>query len=292
MSKICKVCSNLGDTIDCSQCKNVSYCSENCLNIDLPQHKIICQYTISKTYEGILHITTSIKTNEQKFEFHEKDEAVEEDKNKIVSLVGPIFKSMVTKYNGFPNVACGEYININDKDVGYVRILSSFPIKDADEHFNTLEIRIFKNSDDYKKSEKDFNNNGLAGIEEFYHLITKDYEVKFQISTNKETSTINIKQISASEPENKNLGLEVINYAFQNFMGQLESAADGEIIKLSVKKGIDIIHITKKVITDSKFEFTVNVFFGIELNQRDIELNQRDIELNQRDIDDSKEIDL
>jgi len=221
---------------------------------------------LSKTYEGILHITTSIKTNENKFEFHEKDETIEEDKNNIISLVTPIFKSMQTKYNGFPNVACGEYININDKDVGYIRILSSFPIKDLDEHFNTLEIMIFKNGDDYKKSEKDFNNNGLAGIEEFYHLIMKDYEVKFEISTNKETNTINIKPISTSEPENKNLGLEVINYAFQNFMGQLESAADGEVIKLRVKEDNDIIHITKKVITDSKFEFTVNVFYGKEIS--------------------------
>jgi len=268
MSKICKVCLKLGDCFNCNKCNNVSYCSQLCLADDLQNHKLVCQSDILfKTYEGIVHVTTSLETKESKLEFDEKESASVNDKTIITKKVLPIFTEMVTKYNTFPSIAFGEYINVNDKDVGYVRVLSSFLIKENNEHFNTLEVRMFKNPDDYKKSKTDFNNSGLAGIEEFYNLITKDYEVKFQISTNKENNTINIKPISSSEPEKKNLGLEVINYAFQNFMVQLDSAKDGEVIKVSLAEDNDIIHITKKVIDEDKFEFTVNVFSGKDINQ-------------------------
>lgn len=268
MSKICKVCSKLGDSINCPTCNDVSYCSQLCLTDDLPEHKLICQSNnISKTYEGIVHVTTNLETKEHKIEFDESDKALNNDKKILSKIIVSIFKEMLVKYNSFPNIAFGEYINVDNKDVGYIRVLSSFTIKETNEHFNTFEVRMFKNPDDYKKSKTDFNNSGLAGIEEFYHLITKDYQVKFEISTNKETSTINIKPISTSEPEKKNLGLDVINYAFQNFMVQLENANDGEIIKVSVKENDDIVHITKKILDEDKFEFTVNVFFGKEINQ-------------------------
>ena len=268
MSKICKVCSKLGDSIDCPKCNSVSYCSQLCLTDNLSEHKLICQTEIlSKTYEGIVHVTTSLETKEHKLEFDESDKASDNDKKILSNKILSIFKEMLVKYNNFPSIAFGEYINVGDKDVGYIRVLSSFSIKETNEHFNTFEVRMFKNSEDYKKSNTDFNNSGLAGIEEFYHLITKDYEVKFEISTNKETSTINIKPISTSEPEKKNLGLDVINYAFQNFMVQLENAVDGEVIKVSIKENDDIVRITKKVINEDKFEFTVNVFFGKEINQ-------------------------
>ena len=268
MSKICKVCSKLGDCINCPECNNVSYCSQLCLADDLKEHKLICQNeNISKTYEGIVHVTTTVETKEHKLEFDESDKASDNDKKILSKKILSLFKEMLVKYNTFPNIAFGEYINVDNKDVGYIRVLSSFLIKETNEHFNTFEVRMFKNPDDYKKSKTDLNNSGLAGIEEFYHLITKDYEVKFEISTNKENSTINIKPISTSEPEKKNLGLDVINYAFQNFMVQLENAVDGEIIKVSIKEDDDIVHITKKVINDSKFEFTVNVFFGKDFNQ-------------------------
>lgn len=267
MSKICKLCSKLSDGIDCPKCNNVTYCSQICLTDDLSEHKSLCQTeNLSKTYEGIVHVTTNVETKKHKLEFEESDKASDNDKKILSSIILSLLNEMLVKYNSFPNIAFGEYINVDNKDVGYIRVLTSFAIKEENEHFNTFEVRMFKNPDDYKKSKTDFNNSGLAGIEEFYHLITKDYEVKFEISTNKETSTINIQPISTSEPEKKNLGLDVINYAFQNFMVQLENAVDGEVIKVSVKENDDIVHITKKVINENKFEFTVNVFFGKDIN--------------------------
>jgi len=268
MSKICKVCNKLDNILDCTRCKSVSYCSKECQIIDWSEHKLICQSnSLSKTYEGIVHITTLIETSENKLEFDEKEKASENDKRIVSNIILPIFKQMLIKYNTFPSIAFGEYINIENKDVGYIRILASFTIKEKNEHFNTLEVKIFKNPDDYKKDKTDFNNSGLAGIEEFYHLITKDYEVKFEISNDKENNRINIKPISTSEPDKKNLGLQVINYAFQNFMVQLDNAIDGEVIKVSLKEDDDIIHITKKIINENRFEFTVNVFFGKKINQ-------------------------
>lgn len=268
MSEICKVCFKLENTLGEPKIE-ILKCTR-CQTIDCLKQNSICESdTLSKRYEGIVHITTSIITNKNMIEFEENDKASDNDKiilsNKILSL----FKKMLVKYNSFPGIAFGEYISVDDKDVGYIRILSSFTIKEKNEHFNTFEVIMFKDPADYKKSKTDFNNSGLAGIEDFYHLITKDYEVKFEISTNKETSTINIKPLNTSEPENKNLGIDVINYAFQNFMVQLESANDGEVIKVSLEENNDIIHITKKIINETTFEFTVNVFFGKEINQKE-----------------------
>ena len=214
---------------------------------------------LEMNYEGIVHITTSLETKENSIEFDEKDTISSNDKKIISDTILPIFINMIKKYDRYPNISYGEYIN----DIGYIRVISSFQIKKNNEHFTTLEVKMFKSSTDYIKSDDDFNNSDTAGLEDFYLNIKKDYEVKFEILTDEETGMINIKPISASEPEKKDLGMAVISYAFQYHMMQMESVDDGEIIKVTPNKDeADIIHITKKTINKNRYEFTVKVFYG------------------------------
>ena len=243
MSKPCKVCSSIENSMFCSKCKTVNYCSKECQSVDWTEHKNTCKSNeLSKKYEGLFHIITSIETNKERIEFDNEDTVSENDKRILSNTVLPIFKSMVKKYNTFPNIAYGEYITINDKDVGYIRVVSSFLDKKNNEHFNTFEVKMFKNENDYKKSPTDFNNNGLGGLEDFYNLIIKDYEIKLEISINSETNKINIKPISTSEPEKKNLGLSIITYIFQNFMTQIDNAIDEEVIKFEFLKPLSKIN--------------------------------------------------
>ena len=115
MSKICKLCSKLSEGVDCPKCNNVTYCSQLCLTDDLPEHKSLCKTeNLSKTYEGIVHVTTNIITKEHKLEFDEGDKASDNDKNILSIIVLSIFKEMLAKYNTFPSIAFGEYINIDD----------------------------------------------------------------------------------------------------------------------------------------------------------------------------------
>ena len=214
---------------------------------------------LEMNYEGIVHITTTLETKENIIEFDEKDNISSNDKKIISDTILPIFENMIKKYDRYPNISYGEYIN----DIGYIRVISSFEIKKNNEHFTTLEVKMFKSSADYIKSDDDFNNSDTAGLEDFYLNIKKDYEVKFEILTDDETGMINIKPISASEPEKKDLGMAVISYAFQYHMMQMESVDDGEIIKITpTKNEPDIIHITKKTINKNRYEFTVKVFYG------------------------------
>jgi len=214
---------------------------------------------LEMNYEGIVHITTSLETKENTIEFDEKDSISTNDKKIISDTILPIFINMINKYNGYPNISYGEYIN----DIGYIRVISSFQIKKDNEHFTTLEVKMFKSAAEYIKSDDDFNNSDTAGLEDFYLNIKKDYEVKFEILTDEESGMINIKPLSSSEPEKKDLGMAVISYAFQYHMMQMESVDDGEIIKVTpTKDEPDIIHIIKKTITKNRYEFTVKVFYG------------------------------